>query len=778
MSFPSKFNLADLNGSNGFVINGIGAGYLTGGSVSSAGDFNGDGFDDILIAGAGGDFTNGDDVFNIESYVVFGSAQGFNPSLNLSNLDGTNGVALNKRFSGTEIVGVSGYGLASAGDINGDGLSDILFSSEFRQDSQVSTRNANIYAVFGSNQGFTPRFDLSTLDGQNGFVLNIPDIIDPRIDGFNNFLSSIAGDINGDGFDDILVGPSQLNDGLLNVSNGTIVEKNGAVYIVFGREQGFSPSIALPNSSFDNSDNLTLNRIEFLDHFITQVSSVGDFNGDNFDDFFISAAEDSITSNSRTEKPYLIFGNAQGFDSSFDLAELKASDGFIITGIGGNESNVVNAVSRAGDINGDGFNDILISQPGASPNDKIGAGETYVVFGSDQDFSSDLDLSSLNGSNGFVLNGIDAQDASGASASSAGDFNGDGFDDILISATSADPNGNSRAGETYIVFGSSQGFNPNLDLASLDGSDGFVLNGIDADDLSGWSVSSAGDINSDGFDDILIGAVTADPNGNNDAGETYVVFGRASQTAIEWDTETGIVSSFGISLSTGKASTTPIGRTIQDKNWELQTTGDLNGDGQADVILRNVLAGQILAWTMAPGGQSIQSEAIIGRERTDTNWSIDGSGDLNGDGNVDLILRNQAADQIIAWYMDGKGGIQSEELIGRGFGDNNWKIEVMADFNDDGKADIVLRNRLSGQHLLWEMEGDTILAETLIGRDIPDQNWHIEGASDFDNNGTVDLFLRHRGVGQGLLWSMKDKAAIASEQLITNVPTETSQLVF
>ncbi|WP_287140440.1 FG-GAP repeat protein [Crocosphaera sp.] len=93
----------------------------------------------------------------------------------------------------------------------------------------------------------------------------------------------------------------------------------------------------------------------------------------------------------------------------------------------------------------------------------------------------ELNLSDLNGSNGFVINGIDSYDFSGT-ARSAGDINGDGFDDILIGADDADPNGNSRAGESYIVFGGASGFSASLELSSLDGSNGFVINGIDRND--------------------------------------------------------------------------------------------------------------------------------------------------------------------------------------------------------------------------------------------------------------------------------------------------------
>ena len=248
--------------------------------------------------------------------------------------------------------------------------------------------------------------------------------------------------------------------------------------------------------------------------------------------------------------------------------------------------------------------------------------------------------------------------------------------------------------------------------------------------------------------------------------------------SIAWNTVTGVVSAFSLDVANLTGSLTPIGRTIEDTAWQLQTTGDLNGDGQDDVLLRNFNAGLNLAWYMEEGGQAIASEGLIGRTVEDPNWSMSATGDFNGDGNVDIILRNEAADQIVAWYMDGNGNIQGESLVGREFGDNNWKIEAAADFNNDGKADLLLRNGVSGQNVLWEMDGGDIIAESLFGRDIPDTNWHIEGARDFDNNGTIDVLLRQRAAGQALLWSMADKNNIATETLLTGVPDASSQLVF
>ena len=124
--------------------------------------------------------------------------------------------------------------------------------------------------------------------------------------------------------------------------------------------------------------------------------------------------------------------------------------------------------------------------------------------------NSVFNLSNLNGTNGFILNGIAAIDQSGFSVSDAGDVNGDGIDDLIIGAFGADPNG-SFSGQSYVVFGNSTGFSPTLNLSTLNGTNGFILNGIAEGDQSGNSVSSAGDINGDGIDDLIIGAIVCLP---------------------------------------------------------------------------------------------------------------------------------------------------------------------------------------------------------------------------------------------------------------------------
>ena len=166
-------------------------------------------------------------------------------------------------------------------------------------------------------------------------------------------------------------------------------------------------------------------------------------------------------------------------------------------------------VENPDDANGDNVYDIVVTaSDGANETDQavaITVTDAYDPF----------ELSTLDGVNGFTLNGIDADDQSGVSVSSAGDVNGDGYDDLMfdIGADRADPNGANSAGETYVVYGgaSAPGTGGMLNLSALDGSNGFILNGIDVFDYSGRSVSSAGDVNGDGYDDLIIGAVFCQP---------------------------------------------------------------------------------------------------------------------------------------------------------------------------------------------------------------------------------------------------------------------------
>ncbi len=250
------------------------------------------------------------------------------------------------------------------------------------------------------------------------------------------------------------------------------------------------------------------------------VSGAGDINGDGLDDLLIfahGATYPGIT--------YVVFGKSSGFSAASDLTSIDGSNGFRLVKLEPSRF-FFSSASNAGDVNGDGFGDVIIGAGGADPNDVYNAGSSYVVFGKSSRFGATLDVSSLNGRNGFRLDGTAINDFSGSSVNGAGDVNGDGFDDVMVSTYYAHPNG-AYSGSSYVIFGKASGFDAALKLSSLNGNNGFRIDGLATYDFLGRSISSAGDINGDGFDDLIIAADGADPNGNESSGSSYVIFGRS-----------------------------------------------------------------------------------------------------------------------------------------------------------------------------------------------------------------------------------------------------------
>jgi hypothetical protein len=501
-TFPAEIKLADLDGSNGFVLTGEAAGDQSGISVSAAGDINGDGIDDLII-GAWYASPNGNSDAG-RSYVVFGSESGLPHPFDLSSINGLNGFVIDG-----EPGDYSGWSVAAAGDINGDGIDDLIIGARYADpDGKVDAGRS--FVVFGSATGLPNPFDLSTLDGTNGFV-----IIGEAAYDHSGISVSSAGDINGDGIDDLIIGAFLANP------NGN--SNAGRSYVVFGSAAGFPGSIDL--STLDGSNGFVINGAAAGEMSGVSVSAAGDINGDGIDDLIIGAYRADPNGKDNAGRSYVVFGSTSGFPSSFDLSSINGLNGFMINGEAAGDR-LGYSVSAAGDINGDGIDDLIIGAINASPNGVFRAGRSYVIFGSDSGLPNPFDLSTLDGTNGFVINGQATYDSSGWSVSAAGDINGDGIGDLIIGALNADPDGNINAGRSYVVFGSATGLPHPFNLSTLDGTNGFVINGEAAGDFSGLSVSAAGDINGNGIDDLIIGAPFANPNGNSNAGRSYVVFGR------------------------------------------------------------------------------------------------------------------------------------------------------------------------------------------------------------------------------------------------------------
>src|SRR5436190_5866993 len=483
--FPSLIDLG-LLGSNGFVVRGAVITDNVGFSVASAGDVNGDGYDDFLfgspsstagVSGAG------------STWVVFGKASGFG-TVFLGSLTPADGFRIDGEAQGD----AAGYSVASAGDVNGDGYDDIIIGAE-----DVGTNSIGAaYVVFGKASGFG-NVSLATLTPADGFEIGGTG----QIGRLGHSVSS-AGDINNDGFDDIIVGAPDGN------TNNT-----GTAYVIFGKATGFGP---LNVTTLTPVDGFSIVGAATAERAGISVSSAGDINNDGYADIIVGAYAADVGGTNRGAA-YVLFGKAAGF-GNVNLAALAPADGFRIQGAA-NGAEAGTAVSSAGDFNGDGFDDLLVGAPRQTEPGATSAGDTYLIFGKASGFGS-IDLATLAPADGFKLANNHQFDFAG-SALGAGDVNGDGYDDVIIGANGTDGSGND-AGGAFVVFGKASGFGT-VDLASMTASEGFRIIGDNGGDLAGISVSAGGDLNNDGYDDIIVGAPGAL---GSDEGAGYVIFGRST----------------------------------------------------------------------------------------------------------------------------------------------------------------------------------------------------------------------------------------------------------
>ncbi|MFN7229828.1 MAG: Ig-like domain-containing protein, partial [Synechococcaceae cyanobacterium] len=291
---------------------------------------------------------------------------------------------------------------------------------------------------------------------------------------------------------------------------------------------------------------------------------------------------------------------AQGFDTrtAINLLQISGGDGgFVINGQAAYDNSGI-SVASAGDVNGDGLDDLLVGAFNSDPAAGASAGRSYVVFG--KATTSAIHLSAIaNGSGGFVINGQATNDRSGRSVAGAGDINGDGFADLLIGAYNSDPAAGANAGRSSVIFGKAS--TTAVDLSAIAaGSGGFVINGQGASDRSGFRVASAGDVNGDGLADLLIGAYRSDPEPGSDAGRTYVVFGQTSATAVDLSAIAGGSGGFVIN---GQCTTDQSG-------FSVASAGDVNGDGLADLLV-GAFRGD-----PAAGGDAGRSYVVFGKARS------------------------------------------------------------------------------------------------------------------------------------------------------------------
>jgi hypothetical protein len=408
---------------------GAAAGDAFGGALASAGDVNGDGYDDVIV-GAWANDAGGANAGR--AYVHYGGPVA----------DGVADLTLTAEAAGDAF----GASVSGAGDVNGDGYDDVIVGARLNDGGGADAGRA--YVFYG---GVSP-------DAIADLILTgeaAGDFFGVSVRG--------AGDVNGDGYADVIVGA---------YGNDAGGDYAGRAYVYFGG--------VVPNSTAD----LTLTGEAAGNYFGQSVSGAGDVNGDGYGDLIVGAQFHSA-GGIGAGRAYVYFGGP----------DADATPELTLTGEGTNH-HFGYSVSDAGDVNGDGYGDVIVGAYGYA----AGTGGAYVYYGGPgTDDRADV----------FLL-GETAGDNFGEAVSAAGDVNGDGFGDVLVGAWVNDAGG-ANAGRAYVFYGG----------AVADAASDIVFTGEAAADRLGLAISSGGDTNGDGFDDILVGADGNDAGGVS-AGRAYL----------------------------------------------------------------------------------------------------------------------------------------------------------------------------------------------------------------------------------------------------------------
>ena len=606
-------------------------------ALAGAGDVNGDGFADVIVGARRYDNGESDEG---GAFLYAGSATG----LQNTPLWTFEGGASNAQ-AGTWVAGL--------GDVDGDGLGEVAIGAPLAIGSVPEA--GRIVVVAGTVDGTTPLlFDLFGAESGVGWGTQIECAGDLNGDGFGEFAfgvtgaSTIAsgagevrlqwgrarlplaphthqdgrqpdalwgsalsrgGDVNGDGLDDVLIGSRRV-DG--------ITTDAGAVSLFVGLNDGI-------DRGWVPAEVWSAAGTQFNEAFAITIAIAGDVNGDGFEDVLVGSSnyDGDLTDEGRAT---LYLGTATGVMDT-PIWEVEGDQEFCFFG---------RYVSGAGDVNGDGFADIIVGSPEFDAPE-VDEGRAFLYLGSATGPSLTPD---------WTFDGDQVAAALGRPVASAGDVNGDGFDDVLVSARRFDA-GESNEGRVFLFLGSASGLGLTPDW-TFDGDQNNALFGI--------ALGGAGDVDGDGFDDVLIGA---NQFSNDQFGEGRAFLFRGSAAGLgaapDWTAEGDQIDArFGESVS---------------------GIGDLNSDGFADVLVG------------APGFDISAAEANTPSDLDDAGrvWVYLGS--ANGLSTVAATLFS--GDQAGARF----GGVTSGagDVDGNGFADFMVSADGYDDeFSDEGRVYLYL----------------------------------------------------------------------------------------
>ncbi|GGF21439.1 hypothetical protein GCM10011518_33290 [Flavobacterium limi] len=441
----------------------------------------------------------------------------------------------------------------------------------------------------------TTSFNVSNLNGVNGFT-----IYGEKLTREAGFSVNNAGDVNGDGITDLIIGaPGNYNHSYGVKKEYKIIK--GAAYVVFGKSSGFTPNIDLGLLNGSNGFAVR-NDIPNTNFPVTgyDVSSAGDINGDGIGDFMVSDPYRYSSYGSEVGHTYVIFGKSSGFSAEFNLSALNGTNGFTLIGTTNYENEGI-SIASVEDINGDGYHDIAAITGGSGG----GKGKCYIIYGKNSGFPAVIRTNQLNGANGFVIEGDNVTGEIGLSVSGLGDVNGDGISDMAIGSTN-----NSGQHRKYVIFGRSSNFPPNFSVSLLNGSNGFIVENSTTQ-LNYAGIKKAGDLNNDGLNDMAICGL-------------HILFGKTVFPAVVDVNNLDGTNGFTINASGNK----------------FGYAGDFNADGIDDYFYQSYYTTVVLFgrknWS-AVVNTSTNGKIEINAPYSSNN-SANYAGDVNNDGITDLII--------------------------------------------------------------------------------------------------------------------------------------------